>query len=237
MHKKQLFISLGIVSLGIVVSLVIVLQKQQPEVVAGIVSENSVLNTVVNSSVTVKNKGAEIVAKVLGKEVLIKKYKYQDDPDFNLEKLSGLQDSTNVDYRDKFYAMKEDLVIQDLMVNPIEDKALSAVLEYEITYDSMFGIDFPEERRKPLRENHYQMNLSQMENEKLCGEEQIKAKKITIRECVKRAQDTFDTYLIDGHKKFLTDKEFELAFDGKSKDEVQHGYLDFYKMAGILKEE
>lgn len=237
MHKKQLFISLGIISFGIFISLAIVLQKQEPEAVSQIVSESPVLNTVVNSAVAVKSKGAEIVAKVLGKEIPVKQYKYQDDPDFDLVKLSGLIDSTNGDYRDKFYANKEHAIVHDLMVNPSGDDARDLVNEYEITYDILFGIDFPEERRKLLRESHYQMLLEDMETDRLCTDENIKAKKITKRECVKRTQDTFDTYLIDERKRLLTDDEFKRMLDGKSKDEVQHGYWNFYEMAGIPKEE
>jgi len=223
MCKKQFLISLAIISFGIVVSLTILLEKKYMETVPQMVSENSILSTAINSMVALKDTGVEMVVKSLGKDVEVKKYRYQDDPNFDLKKLTGVQDSTNADYRAEFYAQKDYAVMKDLMEHPVSDDALYIVAEYEIMYDSAFGIDFPEERRKLLRENHYQMNQKNQEADRLFFEE----KKITREEHTMRTQEAFDTYLVDGLKKLLTDEEFKVFWNGKSKDEVNHGFWDF----------
>jgi|GEM_PF-7079019 len=115
------------------------------------------------------------------------------------------------------------------MDNPSGDDALDMVDEYEATYDELFGIDFPESKREPLRENHYRAMTENIKVDRL-----YEAKEITKEEYAKIMQENFDKYFVDAHKKLLSDEEFALLFDGHTKDTVDHGYWDFNLVLGVF---
>ena len=84
-----------------------------------------------------------------------RKFRHQDDKEFNLEKLKGpLKKGENLNYREKFYTRKNYELLKKQKEQPSGDKVQDLVSQFENFIDFNLGIDFSKEKRLSILKNN-----------------------------------------------------------------------------------
>lgn len=84
-------------------------------------------------------------------------HRHQNEPDFNLEKLSGSINESNKEFRDLFYSRIEfELGKKQIQERP-HDEINNTIESCELSIDHSLGIDFPKEKRNAIIEAQRKM--------------------------------------------------------------------------------
>ena len=143
--------------------------------------------------------------------------RYNEDPNFNPEMLNGISSESN-DFRDEFYAPKIQAILNDQLNNPTGDDTEELVAQFEFVIDYTLGADFPEERRKKIRDGQ---RKSHKNGKALDAKLEIGL--ITIEEYDKQESQNHEKDMKE-LAKILSDEEFE-AMLGYPKENIEGAYL------------
>ncbi|MFA5248174.1 MAG: hypothetical protein WC415_02940 [Patescibacteria group bacterium] len=83
--------------------------------------------------------------------------KYQNEPDFNLEKLSGPINNDNKNFRDSFYSRIEFESGKKQLKERPRDEINNTIEQCEVSIDHSLGIDFSKDKRKSIADAQRKM--------------------------------------------------------------------------------
>lgn len=151
-----------------------------------------------------------------------KKYRYADDPVFNIKEFSGLVNEDNVYARDELFSRKDYELAAKQMTREDYNFEESAVEQFENQIDYSLGIDFPEEKRKNIRSAQREMFVKKKVISKLFSEGKI------TDETFRRLSGSILTESLDKASNCLTDEEYKALFqhEKSAKDKVYKSLIN-----------